>query len=654
MKKTLSVLLAMTIVLSCAAVFGVSATTGEAKDSPVYLLGDANLDGKVSIADVTEVQRQLAEFTEMSGLQTKLSQVDGNDLTIGSATLIQQYLAEMDTGLSIGEPAGDENEGVIYSEKLMYYIASGASVISQEDKSFFSTAYPDVAFVSDGEALMTFVQSAGYQMSDMTVTIEENYHVYNLPNGTSVIFDYDDKMMIFSDYSTFTTPNNTLPLYPFGTGFPPNSTLYENQPSTKYFGGDPCAMTFDYKEVPMLKSGDDIFIPLQTFCDFFMTPLNVFVQYNGKDIYMMHTSIATLNPDFWQQYCDATEKKEQISDALAQVNYYELCNILEARYGLRKAHYIDDFDAYFKRRGLKSDFLSGNVRKIEEANNKMGMMLFEDFHSGANSQSPFFDGTLDTNIDDASPVFVNRQQEWAVLNAKRQEFLGDTVAPYERRGDTVFITFDSFECKGFDDYYQDGYEPDPNSGDSIDLFAYALRRLQNEDSDAKNVVVDIACNGGGQTLACGYIMDALIGKCIICMQNPNTAALTQNVTKFDLNLDGVIDENDKSMKAMGKHIALVISDSSFSCGNLLPCSLNALDPDVLLLGQQSGGGSCVVGRLSNAIGSVMQISGERMLVTMKNGYIRDIDGGVAPHIPLSDNRIFDRDYIVSRVDDYFG
>lgn len=175
MKKTLSVLLAMTIVLSCAAVFGVSAATGEAEDSPVYLLGDANLDGKVSIADVTEVQRQLAEFTEMSGLQTALSKVDGNDLTIDSATLIQQYLAEMDTGLSIGEPAGDENEGVIYSEKLMFYLASGASVMAQEDKSFFSTAYPDVAFVTDSEALQTFVQFAGYQMSDMTVTIEENY-----------------------------------------------------------------------------------------------------------------------------------------------------------------------------------------------------------------------------------------------------------------------------------------------------------------------------------------------------------------------------------------------------------------------------------------------------------------------------------------------
>ena len=149
-------------------------------------------------------------------------------------------------------------------------------------------------------------------------------------------------------------------------------------------------------------------------------------------------------------------------------------------------------------------------------------------------------------------------------------------------------------------------------------------------------------------------MEALIGKCIICLNNPNNGALSQYVTKFDLNLDGVIDENDISVKEMGKNVAAIISDNSFSCGNLLPCSLNALDSEVLLLGQQSGGGSCSVGYISNAIGSIMQISGEKMLVTMKNGYIHDIDNGITPHIPMSANRMFDREYIKNTVNDYFG
>lgn len=122
----------------------------------------------------------------------------------------------------------------------------------------------------------------------------------------------------------------------------------------------------------------------------------------------------------------------------------------------------------------------------------------------------------------------------------------------------------------------------------------------------------------------------------------------------DTDLDGVIDNNDISMKAMGKNICVITSNASFSCGNLLPCVLNSLDEDILLMGQTSGGGACEVGYISTMLGSTMQISSEHMLVTMKNGYIRDIDGGVAPKIPLSTTRIFDRDHIVELVDDYFG
>lgn len=43
-----------------------------------------------------------------------------------------------------------------------------------------------------------------------------------------------------------------------------------------------------------------------------------------------------------------------------------------------------------------------------------------------------------------------------------------------------------------------------------------------------------------------------------------------------------------------------------------------------------------------------------MLVTMKNGYIRDIDNGAAPHIPMSSNKLFDRDYLANVVSEYFG
>ena len=135
-------------------------------------------------------------------------------------------------------------------------------------------------------------------------------------------------------------------------------------------------------------------------------------------------------------------------------------------------------------------------------------MLFEDFHSSPNVQSPFLEEKIGFDVSMFSPVYANLQVKYAQIELARTSKMGASIAPYERRGDTVFITFDSFSFSGADYYYQEGFEPDP-SGDTVELFAYALKRLQNEDSDAKNVVIDVSCNGGGTVYGCGFAMEAI-------------------------------------------------------------------------------------------------------------------------------------------------
>ncbi|WP_316610691.1 hypothetical protein [uncultured Ruminococcus sp.] len=149
MKKTLCFLLTVVIAASGLTFSGLSAAAESNTEKQIYLSGDVNLDGQLSIGDVTELQRGIAELTELSGLQTELARVDGKELSVQTATLIQKYIAEMDTGLPIGEPAGDENEGVVYTEKVMSYACVAGQVIAQQDKVTLSTAYPDVAFISD-------------------------------------------------------------------------------------------------------------------------------------------------------------------------------------------------------------------------------------------------------------------------------------------------------------------------------------------------------------------------------------------------------------------------------------------------------------------------------------------------------------------------
>ena len=139
MKKTLCFLLTVVIAASGLTFPGLSAAAESNTEKQIYLSGDVNLDGQLSIGDVTELQGGIAELTELSGLQTELARVDGKELSVQTATLIQKYIAEMDSGLPIGEPAGDE----------MSYACVAGQVIAQQDKVTLSTAYPDVAFISD-------------------------------------------------------------------------------------------------------------------------------------------------------------------------------------------------------------------------------------------------------------------------------------------------------------------------------------------------------------------------------------------------------------------------------------------------------------------------------------------------------------------------
>ncbi|MBQ8056834.1 MAG: hypothetical protein IJ275_00695 [Ruminococcus sp.] len=58
------------------------------------LIGDANLDGKITVFDATEIQLKAAEYLEFTDEQTKLADVDSNgEVNIFDATLIQMYLA---------------------------------------------------------------------------------------------------------------------------------------------------------------------------------------------------------------------------------------------------------------------------------------------------------------------------------------------------------------------------------------------------------------------------------------------------------------------------------------------------------------------------------------------------------------------------------
>jgi hypothetical protein len=97
-----------------------------------------------------------------------------------------------------------------------------------------------------------------------------------------------------------------------------------------------------------------------------------------------------------------------------------------------------------------------------------------------------------------------------------------------------------------------------------------------------------------------------------------------------------------TLSGKGLHLYCLESPVSFSCGNLVPNAFKA-SHKVTLLGQESGGGSCVIHPLCTAAGSRYQVSGYRRFSIMKNGSFYDVDRGAQPDYFIGDiNRFYNR------------
>ena len=67
-----------------------------------FIRGDVNGDNEVTISDVTDIQKRLADM-ETPSFNERAADVDDNGLDISDATAIQRYLAEYENIYHIGE-----------------------------------------------------------------------------------------------------------------------------------------------------------------------------------------------------------------------------------------------------------------------------------------------------------------------------------------------------------------------------------------------------------------------------------------------------------------------------------------------------------------------------------------------------------------------
>ncbi len=235
-------------------------------------------------------------------------------------------------------------------------------------------------------------------------------------------------------------------------------------------------------------------------------------------------------------------------------------------------------------------------------------------------------------------LYVNRAGDDITLNLA--DYLIDIVAvdgecciPFQTMNDLLVI----------DDYMQYVFDGEKVIGGSygcpvLDEMDSAPKydmseafAMFNYDSPVKNIVLDLSNNGGGNADAAIFVISWFLGEADIALRDTFTGAQTNAMYLADVNLDGEFDEQDNV--AEGYRLYCLTTNSSFSCGNLVPAACRS-SGRVTLIGQPTGGGSCVVQPCTTAAGTLFQISGSKQISIIKNGSFYDTDQGVKPDFRL--------------------
>ena len=391
--------------------------------------------------------------------------------------------------------------------------------------------------------------------------------------------------------------------------------------------GDEIALNLADYQIDIVEADGECYIPFQTLNDLLVSDEYVYVVFTGEKI---------IGAGYNCSFIDSMDAapKHDVSEEYARFNFHELSLLLDCKYGLKPEHNIESFGKFFVNNPeLFENLISTNPMKSSLAIANLTYTFFDDLHSGFRRGSYLYErnAAMESSVIRAylGPSILNYSRRNAIYIDARKAVYRAWVPGYEEVGDTAFITFDHFTVDR-KDYYNPSIDRD-NPRDTIDLIIYANSQIRRENSPIRNIVLDLSLNGGGDATAAIFVISWFLGEADIALRDTFTGAESNAVYLADVNLDGEFDERDNV--ASGYRLYCLTTNSSFSCGNLVPAACRA-SGIVTLIGQTTGGGSCVVQPCTTAEGAIFQMSGNKQISIIRNGSFYNTDAGVDPDFRL--------------------
>lgn len=395
--------------------------------------------------------------------------------------------------------------------------------------------------------------------------------------------------------------------------------------------------SFNEYDIELRKSDTEAYLPVVTLNNIFSWIFGYGISYNGHDLYAMNEfGDVYPNADYseYTDYYSVLENKTTFYEDEARFNYSELCFSIDELTGhpLQMNMGKDELET----KGLDAlldDYpaLKFALKSTDKDTYLAGQMLFHDvlMYDGGHSGS-LFEGSSDIalNIINADTKLMNKYNDrfsdsynkvsayQSAMVARNNAFNLNNDRMYWKsfNNSIAYIGFSSFDVdyEAWDNYYNNHGELP--SDFTKDTFMFLKTMLDNTKAlgNIKKIVIDLTTNGGGDVLALDAALSFLISG-DICKNVKNTVNdnLHKIYTKIDRNLDGVFNELDNQTGYEDFNFAILTNKYSFSCGNAFPTV--AKDNGIMIVGQQSGGGSCYVGVYNDACGVPYRVSGVNKL-----------------------------------------
>lgn len=526
-------------------------------------------------------------------------------------------------------PASAAADKITYTEKeVKAYLYSMDDTITLN--CLFRDDIPELPYIDVTDYLNQFYKADFTEKDngDGTFTVSNK-------NGDFIV-DAEKDIIHFDCFEQIAYKDTEQPVSNMESKFLDTDNNYEVVGETK---------AYDYSlgnyDIDITSKDGRVYLPLTSISDLFSCTYFV-GQYLGGEIYFIKSMEE-------KKYFDDAKYYEQMAkrtEGLVNYTYSELCFVMDNLYGyppkckLASSVKEKGFDRTLEEYDENTKQLKSMLKTDDITDFWFGLLLLDGyFNDGghtslslgameyleAHSDSAFSQELQSRMQDPDNIATVAQLMQDALVGAQTREALKaqqkNDLAKYKvvkewdkavfvQDGDTGLFSFDSFV------------------DEAVDQLKWSLDYAK--ENGIKNFVIDVTTNGGGSSAVVMYIM------AVLTHQNQFTLNLTNAVTDnrltsesmVDVNLDGKFDEKDIEV-GYDFNFAILTTNCSFSSANMLPCV--AQDNGIPIIGETSGGGTCMISKQTYPAFGNYAISNQLMM-THENG--KDLDAGAAPNFSL--------------------